>query len=707
MCKTKDGDEEVYMKRLHPLLSILFALTVACNLLAPTSQVPYAEQPSKPTLYAPTIEIPPVAPPPSGHITSSGSSNIVRVWANPGTDKVTRDELRASIDPDGVLNAVWDGTSVSQFGARNEVVAFNLVLEANTSPASNVSLWFPSFEGPNGASITTRDAAGDDLFNTIGRNIELFYIRYLEIRGISTDLFYTGYDYDERHIPERCRRPYDADGEGSGGWSDRACHNKLYPEIAVPLELHSPFDIAAGTNQSIWVDIFIPKSTPAGEYMGTITISEDGKDTWEIPVNLRVHDFSLPDLPNARTMLVFSQENINDRYLGEAYPSPGSQAYTQGHEIVDRHFQVAHRHKISLIGNPDGYTPVEQMGEAWIPRLSGDLFTPERGYDGVGVGVGNNVYAIGEYGSWPWQDGSRGDMWTNTDAWVNWFDAQGFTTQVEYFLYLIDESDDYDQIERWAKWIEDNPGPGGRLLSMATIDLPIAAENTPSLDIPTSLKDVSLASEWQSAADLYLEAPDKRFFMYNSNRPSTGSFAIEDEGISPVVLVWTQFKMGIDRWFYWESTYYENFQCYGYGGEALTNIYQQAQTFGCYDEFDDSLGETGWNYLNGDGVLFYPGTDTRYPEESYDLMGPFASLRLKLWRRGIQDVDYLHLAMQVDPERTAQIVQAMIPEILWEIGVTDPEDPTYVLTDISWSTNPDVWEAARSELANIILGASP
>jgi len=133
-----------------------------------------------------------------------------------------------------------------------------------------------------------------------------------------------------------------------------------------------------------------------------------------------------------------------------------------------------------------------------------------------------------------------------------------------------------------------------------------------------------------------------------------------------------------------------------------TNVFQTAHTFGSFDEVDGVLGETGWNHLNGDGVLMYPGTDTRYPEDSYGVMGPFASLRLKHWRRGIQDVDYLRLAEAISPTRTAEIVDETVPTVLWEYGVSDPEDPTWVLTDISWSTDPDDWEAARAELADII-----
>ncbi len=87
---------------------------------------------------------------------------------------------------------------------------------------------------------------------------------------------------------------------------------------------------------------------------------------------------------------------------------------------------------------------------------------------------------------------------------------------------------------------------------------------------------------------------------------------------------------------------------------------------------------------------------------SHGVLGPFASLRLKHWRRGIQDVDYLTMAAAVDATRTAEILNQMIPKILWEYGANDRSDPTWVLTDISWSIDPDQWEEARAALADII-----
>lgn len=625
-------------------------------------------------------------------------ASLAAVWANEGGDKVTRDELRATSDPSAVHNSVWDGTTVTLFGARNEVLGFNLVLEAPTHSTGPLQVSLTHLDGA-AATITTTQATSPTLFNYLGRSIELFFVRYLEIEGISR-LAYE--DYDERHVPERCRRPYTDEGNGNGLWTDRPCHNKLYPEIAVPLALQSPFTIPAGTNQSIWVDIYIPKSTPAGVYSGTLEIREAGIRVRAVPVRLSVLHFTLPDLPSARTMLFFSQEEINHRYLGaeHRWPAAGTAVYTQGLALADRHVQLAHRHKISLI---EGSTPLEQMGDGWVKRLSGELFTPAYGYDGVGGGVGNAVYSIGTYGQWPWQGEGQEELWRNSDAWVDWFEGQNFATPVEYFLYLVDESDDFPQTELWARWLDDNPGSGRRLKALATLPLPDATAHTPSLEIPASAATIGERATWEAALASLRADPAKRFFLYNGHRPATGSFAIEDDGVALRQLGWTQFKQGIDRWFKWESTYYTNFQCYGYDDPAgWTNLFRQAQTFGCYTYDDPVRGKSGWNYNNGDGVLFYPGTESVYPAESYGVAGPLASLRLKQWRRGIQDVDYLTLAAAVDPAAVQQIVARLVPTVTWEYGVSDPADPTWVRTDISWPTDPDLWEAARWALAQIL-----
>jgi hypothetical protein len=288
----------------------------------------------------------------------------------------------------------------------------------------------------------------------------------------------------------------------------------------------------------------------------------------------------------------------------------------------------------------------------------------------------------------------------HTNGWESWFQQNSPAT--ERFLYLIDESTDYAQTEQWAAWIKNNTGIGGQLRSFATADLVSAQQKMPSLSMSASWIAVADTPLW-SAAFAAQKTAGRAVYFYNGQRPASGSFAIEDEGVALRQLVWGQYKLGIDRWFFWNVSYYNDYQ----GGRGDTNVFTNAQTFGGPPYADAVLGMTSWNYSNGDGVLFYPGTDKKFTGQSYGLDGPIASLRLKFWRRGIQDADYLALAAKIDPVSVQSIVASMVPKVMWEVGVDEPADPSWKLTPISWDTNPDTWEAARRQLADIIEGDLP
>ena len=630
------------------------------------------------------------APPDDENFPEFVNHSALSIWANEGGDKVTKDETRADDNPQSVINSVWNGEEIKIFAAKNEVVNFNLILESPNQNTSNLTVQFNHLSGPNGQSISSN--SGNDLFDWTDRNIELFYVKYLEIKGVSSFL---GNQYDQRHLPEDLRAPHDNDGNATGGWNDRPNHNKLYPDIAVPLELEQGFDIPSGENQAIWVDIYVPKDQTAGIYRGALSINGSSGNIASVPVELDVMDFSLPDEPTAKSMLVIGESNLNRRYIGPEYPSDPD-LLRQATDIKDKHFLLAHRHKISLIDAGDHHQE-DRPQDAWFPRLSGELFTPAYGYSGPGIGIGNNVYSIGTYSSWKWKGQGKEAMQRHANNWETWFENNAPDT--ERFLYLIDESPDHAQIEEWASWIEQSDGPGSSLSSMATTWFVDAISEMPSLDIVASSIYVGDKAISQAAADYFQDRADKKLYLYNGGRPGQGSFMTDDDGIALRELAWGQFKKNIDRWFYWESTYYNNYQA----GLGDTNLFTTAHTFGGAGNFSDSTGESGWNYSNGDGVLFYPGTDLLFPQESYDLDGPIASLRLKFWRRGIQDSDYLKLAMAKDSTATEAIINKIVPKVLWEYDVADPNDPSWVRSEISWSSDPDVWEKARRDLANIIL----
>ncbi len=115
---------------------------------------------------------------------NSTHAAINKVWVNDGGDKVTRDEMRSTKGVD-VRNRLWNGTEISLFGAKNEVISFNLILGAATEGAQNVSVVFNQLVGPGGTRIGSTSTQGNGLFSYVGRNIELFFVCYLQINGLS------------------------------------------------------------------------------------------------------------------------------------------------------------------------------------------------------------------------------------------------------------------------------------------------------------------------------------------------------------------------------------------------------------------------------------------------------------------------------------------------------------------------------------------
>jgi hypothetical protein len=622
----------------------------------------------------------------------SSTTSISAVWANEGGDKVTRDELRATGHASAVNNSVWDGKCIRVFGAQNEVISFDVILEAATSAASKVSVTLSDLTGPSGAVIRSAPRDKTKLFDWSTTEVELFYVRYLQILGLSQQAYGTLADWQEATFPRRAQCPgmtqasTDSKPTGAGcAWASRPVANKFYPDIAVPLELVPTFDIASANNQSIWADVYIPKSATPGVYGGMVTISENGTATHKVPVSLRVRNFALPDAPSAKTMLATSSGDIRPRYGDALVPT-----------ALKNQRLVAHRHKISLIGD-DANQSGNQPGADYVPVLDGTLFTASNGYAGPGASTGQDVYSIGTYGSIT--EGSTQQAFTSAfNGWETWFEANAPGT--ERFVYLCDEiacTTSTPTLATQLGWWTSISGAGSKLHTLATQPL-IGVPAT--LSVPTSswpFSDGTTAAD-QSAADAVVAAePTRRIYAYNGQRPGAGSCATEDDGVALREQPWGQYKRKIDRWFWWEATYYDDNQA----GLGTVDLFQSANTFGS-THADAAYGQAGG--ANGNGLFFYPGTDAKFPASSYGIDGPIVSLRLKHWRRGIQDVDYLTLAAAKDPTAVSSIVDKLVPKVLWEQQCHDLNDCSYTYAPISWSDNPDDWEAARAALAHIIDG---
>jgi len=231
-------------------------------------------------------------------VAAQAAPGLQAVWAVDDGEKVFQDDLGHPLKSGGVGNSVWNGATVSLFGARNEIVAFQVILEANAEGAQNLDVVVSDLVGSKGGVIAgSHPLPAPNDYTGVG--VELFTEHYLDV---------TQYSY------------YDP---GCGGFYTTAAANPQItgwiPDALIPFSAAAgmggaPFDIAASRNQGVWVDIYLPKFAPLGLYTGTLTVTVNSVIAAQLPIQLQVLDFTLPDETHYRSMLFYSRENIAARH---------------------------------------------------------------------------------------------------------------------------------------------------------------------------------------------------------------------------------------------------------------------------------------------------------------------------------------------------------------------------------------------------------
>ena len=558
--------------------------------------------------------------------TSNASGQVERLWAVDDGTKVFQNALN---HPLSKQNRTFDSdrNTVSLFGSRNETVAFQVIAEGGKK-SSTLKLSTLALKGPDFVIENSFQSVPGSF---LGRPIEFFREHYVQIRERSHDLGWRG----------------GTDAEPQG------LLNQWMPDALVPIKQTDSVRISAKKNQGFWIDIYIPTEAPPGNYVGFFKATGDGCSPCEITVKLNVFPIVLPKEPAVKTMLWFSGsdsdlDGMAIRYLKDA--EPGDPRVV---ELRRKHFQLARQHLVTLFMSGDS-APNNELSL----RLAGDLFTEKYGYSGLGEATGQDVYAINAYGV---------KELTSADSlkWKNWF--KKIFPDIDYFYYVFDEpgEDDFAEVNERAKEAEHVP-------SFVTHGY------TDELDVDIF---ASLPENFSRSGLKRALTAGKRYWIYNGVRPFSGSFLLDDVGVSPRINPWIQFKFAIERWFYWEATYYRDFQ----GKRGQIDVFSEAANF------TNRHGDLA----NGDGLLIYPGTDLLFPKSSQKLGVPIPSIRLKNWRRGILDAAYLKLAAANGHEDFVKdLLNRLLPNVL--AGETDARFP------VVWPESGEAWLEARRLLAETI-----
>jgi hypothetical protein len=558
------------------------------------------------------------------------------VWVIDDGEKIRRDATTTPFEQ-GLENPIWrPGETVRLFALRNESVALQVVVEADEAPLRAATVTLTALDGPDGATIA-EDEAGPP--GAMLRPIERFVEHFVVVRRASGG-----------------RAPGESLGWEKGAGPRAGTWVGPVPDALIPVEIASrsgdyPMRIRANTNGIVWIDLNVRSDELPGPYRGVLEVRDGGRTLATIPVELDVADARLPDRTAAAAMLFYDPEELAKRV--------GPDAETQL-------WRLLHAHRIAPLHDATSPEDVSRQRDA----LDGSLYTPARGYDGPAAGLGDGVLSIGAYGALGPPDDlalARAAAVADAIAGANLFDS------TEVFLYAADEQCASPWGAGWRSRLSGAEDRNARRVRVGWTCSDDPASQPVDIAIVAASSDIAPGRSGRDRG--------KSVWVYNGVSPHTGTFLLDADAVSPRVNGWLGATYGVPWWFYWEGTYW-----YGQKGAAPIDPFVEPE----------SLHNRDGDWANGDGILLYPGQQLdRFQEDSFGFEGVFASIRLKNWRRGIEDAGYVELARACDATATDAVTRSLIPRAFAEAPPGSPP---------SWSARGAPFFEARRALLAIVLG---
>jgi len=195
---------------------------------------------------------------------SDSLSPGLNIWVTSGMQRINLTEQPGNL------------SNISLYAAKGEYEPFQIGIHASHTNLTNVNVSISDLTSSNNQIISNK-------------NVTLYREHYVHVNNPSPNLggtnqpLGTGW-YADGLIP----------------FVDPATGKDL---VGANLDA-APFRLDVNKNQSIWVDIFVPRNTPAGQYSGTFIITSD-QGSKSGKVDLKVWDFELPLQPSLNSVFLF------------------------------------------------------------------------------------------------------------------------------------------------------------------------------------------------------------------------------------------------------------------------------------------------------------------------------------------------------------------------------------------------------------------
>lgn len=413
-----------------------------------------------------------------------------------------------------------------------------------------------------------------------------------------------------------------------------------YPDALIPQHLSEKVGenkVNADFNQSIFVDVFADKDTPAGIYMGNFMLKVDNENT-TVPVRVQVRDFTLTDTNNVQSAFYLFPEyimggDLNNTpenyqkyvdYLLDYRVSTTDPVYseiTDEEEWVSQMKEYAANPKVSSynIGNIFG---MEKELRLLIENSTPELNLVEKAfrylYDEPPASQLETIYGPGYYATVDKIIAISRSYTSDELA------TYGLTHEdiegIEVLITLTMSNGKIEGLRTYCGLVND-------FNSEAKREQYQEQKENPYLGANNELEGTDYGSTWWYVCCHPFE-PYPNYHIDNS---------ISDAR----VLSWMQYDYDIDGMLYWGTA--------GYFDTASMN--DKVGGWVSVDPYDDAEKVFTGIATQGDGFLLYPGA-------KYGESGPIPSLRLMNIRDGFEDYEYL-LQLETLVDRYAEEYELM------------------------------------------------
>ena len=602
-------------------------------------------------------------------------------------------------------------SSATLWAAQNEFELFHLVL---FGPSSGVHITLPGGTAPDGTplALLTRLGSADTIPRSEVRIFEEQPIVFTQPSSIEG----TAGAWPDALVPYGAQTEAGLRKDPDGTWQEVQ---------TTETRRDFPVSVDRNTTRTFLVEIHVPLGTPAGLYRGQLTVgaTEPSHSTQVIPIDLHVRSFGLRSTSELRTNVKMEVDAICKAHGDTGSGSWGSwcpdgEARHRWARLYGR-FLLDHRLTSfladTLLTRGDG-SPDYDATELGFRRTYGPLMD---GWDPYSRLVGAHMTTV----AYPWFHATWSQAWDSADvATAKLREWSRFSRGIldwwpRTIFFTLDEpewhANGYPIAMQWADWAH-SADPEYRVVLTGT--LPEYVEGTGSVSsgyaniIASCLEAVDDRNAWMHGNqrpiyDPFLAVdPRNEVWSYQAcglhgcdtnSDPTVHGFpviVVDSTAVQNRAQPWMHYIYRLSGLHYWNSVY---------------------QLYSAWD-VDGAVFTTG----NGDGTLLYPGTPAPvFGGSSRGIGGtthiPIASTRVKIFRDGLEDYEYLRSCEWVGGPAMS-IARALFP-MHFEAGAGPANETGSLYSASTWnpstrSDDPTVLASAladrREDLARCIGGAS-